>query len=107
MFRVAVAALAAIGCLVGTGQAFAQESAVGNHGYYAPYGHQAPYRPDVATPDRRARTYRDPPVAARPYAPHAYGWAFVRPADCGEFRYWNGTRCADARDEPPYVGPKW
>jgi hypothetical protein len=33
-------------------------------------------------------------------APRVYGW-MMRPADCGTFRYWNGVRCADARDEPP------
>jgi hypothetical protein len=32
--------------------------------------------------------------------PRVYGWA-MRPADCGTFRYWNGERCADAREEPP------
>jgi hypothetical protein len=32
--------------------------------------------------------------------PRVYGW-MMRPADCGTFRYWNGVRCADARDEPP------
>lgn len=32
--------------------------------------------------------------------PRVYGWA-MRPIDCGTFRYWNGIRCADARDEPP------
>ena len=31
--------------------------------------------------------------------PRVYGWT-MRPADCGTFRYWNGVRCADARDEP-------
>jgi hypothetical protein len=29
------------------------------------------------------------------------------PANCGEFRYWNGEVCADARVRPPYVGPRW
>ena len=33
-------------------------------------------------------------------APRVYGWT-MRPADCGTFRYWNGERCADARNEPP------
>ena len=33
-------------------------------------------------------------------APRVYGWT-LRPADCGTFRYWNGERCADARNEPP------
>ena len=32
--------------------------------------------------------------------PRVYGWT-LRPADCGTFRYWNGVRCVDARDEPP------
>ena len=38
-----------------------------------------------------------------PLAPGArvYGWTYVRPLDCGPFRYWDGTRCADARFEPP------
>jgi len=30
-----------------------------------------------------------------------------RPANCGQYKYWNGAYCADARDEPPYVGPRW
>ena len=25
----------------------------------------------------------------------------VRPGNCGQFRYWNGTSCADARVSPP------
>ena len=25
----------------------------------------------------------------------------IRPRNCGEFRYWDGERCVDARDEPP------
>ncbi len=29
--------------------------------------------------------------------------AVLRPLNCGEFRYWNGTRCADARVDPPRV----
>jgi hypothetical protein len=27
----------------------------------------------------------------------------IRPANCGEFRYWNGARCVDAREVPPDV----
>lgn len=27
--------------------------------------------------------------------PRVYGW--VRPDDCGEFKYWNGDECVDAR----------
>jgi hypothetical protein len=27
----------------------------------------------------------------------------IRPANCGEFRYWDGQRCVDARYVPPPV----
>src|ERR1700754_1633396 len=30
----------------------------------------------------------------------------VRPASCGEYRYWNGNRCVDARYNDPYLGPR-
>ncbi len=30
----------------------------------------------------------------------------LRPASCGEFRYWNGTACVDARYNTPYLGPR-
>jgi hypothetical protein len=30
----------------------------------------------------------------------------VRPASCGQYRYWNGDRCVDARYHNPYVGPR-
>jgi hypothetical protein len=29
-----------------------------------------------------------------------------RPLSCGEYRYWNGERCVDARYHTPYLGPK-
>jgi hypothetical protein len=42
----------------------------------------------------RVYKYRsDAPVVVRP----------VRPANCGEYRYWNGERCVDARVVPPDV----
>lgn len=28
-----------------------------------------------------------------------------RPASCGEFRFWNGFACVDARFNQPYLGP--
>ncbi len=49
-------------------------------------------------------------AAAAEYEPPVYGWAFApppAPSSCGAYRYWNGERCADARDEPPYIGPRW
>lgn len=30
----------------------------------------------------------------------------VRPMSCGEFRYWNGSACVDARHNNPYTGPR-
>ena len=60
---------------------------------------------------RPARIYRAPPLPPpREYVPPVYGWAYVpppAPSSCGAYRYWNGERCADARDEPPYIGPRW
>jgi hypothetical protein len=41
------------------------------------------------------------------YPPAVYGWVFVRPTSCGNYWYWNGEYCADARNGLPYVGPKW
>lgn len=29
-----------------------------------------------------------------------------RPASCGEFRFWNGVACVDARYNKPYLGPR-
>lgn len=30
----------------------------------------------------------------------------LRPASCGEYRYWNGVACVDARYNDPYLGPR-
>jgi hypothetical protein len=30
----------------------------------------------------------------------------VRPLSCGEYHYWDGTACVDARYNDPYLGPK-
>jgi hypothetical protein len=30
----------------------------------------------------------------------------VRPASCGQYRYWDGDRCVDARYHTPYLGPR-
>jgi hypothetical protein len=30
----------------------------------------------------------------------------VRPVSCGEYKYWDGERCVDARYNNPYVGPR-
>ncbi len=51
--------------------------------------------------------YPSAPVVVDQYAPPVYGWVIIRPRSCGEFRYWNGERCVDARYNPPHLGPKW
>lgn len=53
------------------------------------------------------RTYRYLPAPAYAYAPPLIVLVPVRPASCGRYRYWDGERCADARYDPPYVGPRW
>jgi hypothetical protein len=30
----------------------------------------------------------------------------VHPVSCGEFHYWNGSACVDARYNNPYIGPR-
>ena len=49
---------------------------------------------DEDEPASRVYRYRsDAPVVIHP----------IRPANCGEYRYWNGQRCVDARFAPPGV----
>lgn len=56
---------------------------------------------------RDLRSYRYPPPPVLSYAPPPILLVPVRPASCGQYRYWDGERCADARFDPPYVGPRW
>jgi hypothetical protein len=76
------------------------------------------YRPAVPDEEDEPALMEAPPViyerspgyrviAPRPYAPGVYGYVAERPTSCGEFRYWNGVRCVDARDNPPDLGPRW
>lgn len=56
-----------------------------------------------------------PPVAyyQRPvvvYRPHNYARDYYddyKPSSCGQYRYWNGDRCVDARYRRPYLGPRY
>lgn len=100
MLRLVAAAVAALGFLGSIGVAFAADDY-----YYDGYGER--YVPQVVVPARRPDLYRGPPIVQAPYAPPVYGWVILRPSSCGEYRYWNGVRCVDARYRPPYVGPRW
>ena len=63
------------------------------------------YGPDVVIPDADidvdvtapAVVTENPPIIA--IVP-------VRPVSCGEYRYWDGERCVDARYHNPYLGPR-
>lgn len=63
--------------------------------YYAPPRHY----------ERRAFPYYLPRVYD--YTAPEYFDEPARPTSCGQYRYWNGEYCADARYERPYLGPKW
>ncbi len=107
MLRFVTAAIAGAAALAYSGSAFAggyyYDRYYGDYdGYYAD-----PYVPEVVIVPRRVEVYPPPPVVRGPYAPPVYGWVVERPASCGEYRYWTGVRCADARYRPPYVGPRW
>lgn len=70
--------------------------------YYHPPEYYLPPPPPPARIDPGA-----PPLVSG-YEPPVYGWlAPPRPASCGKYRYWNGEYCADARRDPPYIGPRW
>ena len=97
MLRLVTAAIAAAGILGGVTIASAAD-----YDYYDGY-----YAPDVAVPMRRVEIYRGAPIVQGRYAPPVYDWVIIRPSSCGQYRYWNGVRCVDARYRPPYLGPKW
>jgi hypothetical protein len=84
-----------------------------NH-FYAPRspesygGYAGPYyysQPSIGYADPRINQYAPPPAIWS--VPPPVVLVPMRPASCGRYRYWNGERCADARFEPPYVGPRW
>jgi hypothetical protein len=91
-----LSAIAAAGLAASYGTAYAQRGGV-----------------EVDTGPRYDNSYYNRPDYVRPGA-RVYGYsrdgsmvvergASLRPLNCGEFRYWNGTRCADARVDPPRV----
>ena len=65
----------------------------------------------------RQHPYGAPPVVVVPPAVPVVPPAVVeepvivvpppRPASCGEYRYWNGEYCVDARYNTPYLGPRY
>jgi hypothetical protein len=65
---------------------------------------------------RRYGPYAAPPVVVAPQPAPVVPPVVVeqpvivvpppRPASCGEYRYWNGQYCVDARYNRPYLGPR-
>jgi hypothetical protein len=75
-------------------------------GYYGGYYPNYPPRPPLPPVPVRQVPIPPPP----PYGPPVYGWVFIPPPpppSCGQYHYWAGDHCADARYSPPYVGPRW
>ncbi len=95
----------------------------GYRGYddYDP-GYERPYRrvyPEYYDEDRFLRDEEPGNVRKRdrgfdPRRPHlgdgtdtpSEQYYPYRPRSCGEYYYWDGQACVDARKYPPYVGPK-
>ena len=70
------------------------------------------YGPDVVIPDAQVDLDVDAMAMStrrsRSPARHLPWFVIVpvRPASCGQYRYWNGDRCVDARYHDPYIGPR-
>jgi len=60
---------------------------------------------DCTAPQVNATVDAPPPVV-NPDNPAIIAIVPVRPVSCGEFHYWNGSACVDARYNNPYLGPR-
>jgi hypothetical protein len=70
------------------------------HRYYRQHG----YGPDaIPVPVPVPQVEVQAPIAD---APVVVVLPPPRPASCGEFHYWNGQACVDARYNNPYIGPR-
>ncbi|HWE17171.1 MAG TPA: hypothetical protein VG758_08310 [Hyphomicrobiaceae bacterium] len=85
MRSVVFTASLATAILSGSSGAFAQRDTIET------YRSDLPYYEEYVEPAPGVYRYRNDFPAVVP----------VRPANCGEFRYWNGERCVDARIFPP------
>jgi len=87
------AAAAVIGLTAVVGTANAQAVAVEEESYAV--GDPAISDEEVSISQTEVQTLAPPPT-------RVYGWTAIRP-DCGEFKYWNGRSCLDARVDPPDI----
>lgn len=95
--RTCLVAILAASWIPLTGAAQAQDVGIGFYTGYGPYeyGPSYYYRPP-------AYSYAPAPTTTYRYAPPVV-MERARPASCGEFHYWTGSRCADARVTPPNI----
>jgi hypothetical protein len=75
--------------------------------YYPPQSYYAPQTFYAPPPVRYYPRYEYARPPAAYYAPPIADWTPPRPRSCGKYKYWDGEYCADARYQPPYVGPRW
>ena len=64
------------------------------HRYYRQHGYPPPAVVPVPVPD--APPALNPPIVTE---------VPLRPASCGEYHFWDGAACVDARFNKPYLGP--
>jgi len=79
------------------------------HGVYPEYYHEDRFLHDEEPGNVRERDRgfdpRRPHLGDGTDAPPEQRYLY-RPRSCGEYYYWDGRACVDARKYPPYVGPR-
>jgi hypothetical protein len=100
MRRIFILAAAAAALIGGYGSASAQSVGVEVYSgpQYGTYYYDGRYD---TRPGPRVYGYYQDDADEVVVAPRAEPRIVVRPGNCGQFRYWNGTSCADARVSPP------
>lgn len=76
-------------------------------GYWKRRWRRNGYGPEIVIPDAEADVDVDlGDVGVEVDAPAIVVLPPPRPLSCGEYRYWSGERCVDARYNNPYIGPR-
>lgn len=102
MLRPTALALILAAAATAASPAMAQNS--GAYGYnsapapaYRPVAPAPAYRPITPAPAMPVR----PGTRIYQTTPAGTATVYVAPRNCGVYRYWDGTECVDARDDPP------
>jgi hypothetical protein len=75
-------------------------------GYWKRRWRNGYYGPEIVIPDAEVDGDASGDVDVEVDAPAVIVLPPPRPLSCGEYHYWNGDRCVDARYNTPYLGPK-